>query len=92
MKKTKEEIIIHEGRKLKNHQVSEVNNGIAKAYREKLRIFGEDGKIWALFDKSWGKIEFETVDPVKNNGDALRYVKEQTIFKKIMTLKKEGKL
>lgn len=56
--------------KLVNHHIAEVENGIAKADITKpLKIYGRDGRIWAVIDLSTRYPELETIDSVKAKDD-----------------------
>ena len=57
-----------------NHHMAEYKNEIAILHSDKkLKVRGEDGKIWLLIDKSLKEPEIETVDPVEayNDGKAI---------------------
>lgn len=57
--------------KLVNHHFAEVENGVAVINKgKKIKIFGTDGKVWLVIDKSTGKPELETVHPVMATDDA----------------------
>jgi len=96
MKKQKEEIIVHEGRKLKVVEVIEEGKTSEEIEFEKwsdkkycLEAVKKNGYALGYVKEQDKDICLEAV---KNNGCALKYVKEQRIFKEIITLKKEGKL
>ena len=53
-------------------EYAETNNELAKNFRkenQKIRITGEDGKIWLVFDNSFGLNEMETVHPQESQYD-----------------------
>lgn len=53
-------------------EFANTNNEIAKkciSEGSKLRVYGEDGVLWALIDNSHNLFEFETVDPARSKPD-----------------------
>lgn len=59
-------------------ELAETGNELAldmNSREAKLKVFGEDGKLWLLIDNSWKLQELETVHPQKHVSDMAKVVK-----------------